>query len=197
MKLTAAVNTACALLLLSGCASSTPPHYYTLVTATESAPPAVAVAPFVIRIHPVTLPEQLNQPQLVTRKGDGEMVMSDDALWASPLPEEMRSALTGQLERLLNTTEISGLTPPQDKPVVGISVAVQQFDAWPGNRASIAVTWRLSFDAGSAEEQLLTCRTQHQKTSQGGYSGLVATQQALIRDVATDIANSIKTRQCG
>lgn len=67
--------------------------------------------------------------------------------------------------------------------MVGISVAVQQFDAWPGNRASIAVTWRLSFDAGSAEVQLLTCRTQHQKTSLGGYSGLVATQQALMRDV--------------
>lgn len=196
MKLTAAVNTACALLLLSGCASSTPPHYYTLVTAADSAPPAVAAAPFVIRIHPVTVPEQLNQPQLVTRKGDGEMVMSDDALWASPLPDEMRSALTGQLERLLNTTEISGLTPPQDKPVVGISVAVQRFDAWPGNRASIAVTWRLSFAAGSAEEQLLTCRTQHQQTARGGDAGLVSAQQSLMREVAQDMAESIRMRQC-
>ncbi|MFS7244371.1 membrane integrity-associated transporter subunit PqiC [Rahnella inusitata] len=196
MKLTAALNIACALLMLSGCASSTPPHYYTLVDG-DRVPPAVVAAPFAIRMHPVTLPEQLNQPELVMRKGDGELFVSDNALWASPLPEEMRSALTGQLERSLYTVEVSGLTPPQDKPVVGISVAVQQFDAWPGNRASIAVTWRLSFDAGSAEEQLLTCRTQHQKTSQGGYSGLVATQQALIRDVATDIANSIKTRQCG
>ena len=195
MKLNTALNIAGALLLLSGCATSTPPHYYTLVNG-DSTPPAAAAAPFVIRMHPVTVPGQLNQPQLVTRKSNGETYISDNALWASPLPEEMRSALTGQLERSLNTVEVSGLTPPQDKPVVGISVAVQQFDAWPGNRASIAVTWRLSFEAGSAEEQLLTCRTQHQKMSQAGYPGLVATQQALMRDVASDIANSIKTRQC-
>ena len=131
--------------------------------------------------------------------GFGMVAMS---FWAWALEPRLAAllavcgALTGQLERSLNTVEVSGLRPPQDKPVVGISVAVQQFDAWPGNRASIAVTWRLSFEAGSAEEQLLTCRTQHQKMSQAGYPGLVATQQALMSDVASDIANSIKTRQC-
>lgn len=196
MNFTAALTTASLVLLLNGCAASTPPHYYTLVSAADSAPPAVATATFVIRMHQVTVPEQLNQPQLVTRKGDGEIVIADNALWASPLPEEMRSALSGQLAHSLNTVDVTGLTPPQDKPVVGISVAVQRLDVWPGSHASIAVLWRLSFAAGSAEELLLTCRTQHQQTTQKSYPELVSTQQALIRDVATDIVRSIRMRQC-
>ncbi|MGC6388810.1 membrane integrity-associated transporter subunit PqiC [Ewingella sp. S1.OA.A_B6] len=194
MNLTAVINTACSLLLLSGCAPSTP-HYYTLVTEFEGTPPALAAVPFVIRLHPVSIPEQVNQPQLVTRKGDGEIVMSDNALWASPLPEEMRSALTGQLERALNTVEITGLTPPQDKPVVGISIAVQRFDAWPERHASIEATWRLSFDAGTAEELLLTCRTRHQLVTRGGIPGLVVTQQELMHEIAQDITRSIKQRR--
>ncbi len=195
MNLTACINTACSLLLLSGCASSTP-HYYTLVSASESTPPILVAAPFVIRLHPVSIPEQLNQPQLVIRRDNGEIVMPDNALWASPLPEEMRSALSEQLERALNTVEITGLTPPQDKPVVGISMAVQRFDAWPERRASMEVTWRLSFAAGTAEELLLTCRAQHQQATRGGIPGLVATQQALMHEIAQDIATSIKQHGC-
>lgn len=197
MKIISVLNTLSFLLLLTGCAASVTPHYYTLVSAANNNPPrTVAAAPFVIRMHQVTIPEQLNQPQLVIRTGKGEIVMSDNALWASPLPEEMRNALTGQLERSLNTLEITGLTPPQDKPVVGISVTVQQFDAWPDNYASIALTWRLSVDVGSAQERILTCRTQRTYTTRGDYPALINTQQALMRDVAADIAKSIRQYQC-
>lgn len=110
MNVLRVITGVCLLLGLSGCASPAP-HYYTLITPAENAPSAIPPAAFVLRVQPVTVPEQLNQPQLVIRKSDGELMISDSALWAAPLPEEIRSALSAQLERSLNTTDIRELTP--------------------------------------------------------------------------------------
>ena len=135
-----------ALLLLGGGASPAP-HYYTLTTAPEMPCAVPPPASFVLRVEPVMLPEQLNQPQLVMRKSNGEIRLSDDALWAAPLPEEIRSALSARLERSLNTTEISSLMPPAEKPVIALRVTVRQLDVWPQHQPTLPARWQLKFGA--------------------------------------------------
>ncbi|AVF37811.1 PqiC family protein [Rahnella sikkimica] len=194
MKLARTVSAAFALLVLTGCASSAP-HYYTLTTAAADAVPAdVSPAPFVLRLKPVSLAERLNQPQLMVHQRNGELLMSDNALWAAPLPEEIRAALTARLEHSLNTTDIGALTPPADKPVIGIRVAVDQFDVWQGEKATIAATWQLDFGNESGQ---LTCQTQHQRAIPGNTQARVIIQQKLVQDVADDIAVSVLRHRCG
>ncbi|MFU2319098.1 PqiC family protein [Rahnella sp. PCH160] len=194
MKLARTASAAFALLVLTGCASSAP-HYYTLTTAADGSTSTTArPAPFVLRVKPVTVAERLNQPQLVVHQRNGELLISDNALWAAPLPEEIRAALTARLEHSLNTTDTSGLTPPADKPVIGVRVAVGQFDVWQGEKATIAATWQLDF---SKESGQITCQTQHQRAVQGGTQERVIIQQKLVQDVADDIAVSVLRHRCG
>jgi uncharacterized lipoprotein YmbA len=192
MNVLRVITGVCLLLGLSGCASPAP-HYYTLITPAENAPSAIPPAAFVLRVQPVTVPEQLNQPQLVIRKSDGEIVISDSALWAAPLPEEIRSALSAQLERSLNTTDIRALTPPPDKPVITLRVTVQQLDAWPQRHASLTARWQLRF---GADAKMLTCRSQHQIDVTGGVPELITAQQKLIAALAADVSDAIKSRHC-
>ena len=182
-----------ALLLLSGCASPAP-HYYTLTTAPEMPSAVPPPASFVLRVEPVMLPEQLNQPQLVMRKSNGEIRLSDDALWAAPLPEEIRSALSARLERSLNTTEISSLMPPAGKPVIALRVTVRQLDVWPQHQATLTARWQLQFGAAGNS---LTCYSQHQLAAPQDLPALVVLQQKLITTLADDVASAIKSQGCG
>lgn len=193
MKLARTAYATLTLLVLTGCASSAP-HYYTLTTAAGPAPAAASAAPFVIRLKPVNVAERLNQPQLMVHQRNGELLMSDNALWAAPLPEEIRAALTARLERSLKTTDIRSLMPPAGKPVIGIRVSVEQFDVWQGEKATIAATWQL--DPGQDSGQLI-CQTQHQRAINGGTQEQVMIRQKLVQDVADDIAFSVLQRRCG
>lgn len=192
MNLARITGIALLLLMANGCSRSAA-HYYTLMPVSDASPRHGAIAPFVVHVLPVTIPEQLSQPQLVIRKNDHEVMISDNALWAAPLQEEVRAALSSRLEHALNTTEVAGMPPAQDQPVVAIRVAVQQFDAWPEHHASLDATWRIHM---AAQAQTLTCRTHYQRATTGGVPGLVETQQALMRDLAADIAVAVTTRRC-
>lgn len=191
MKLARTAYAALTLLVLTGCASPAP-HYYTLTTA--AGPAAASAAPFVIRVKPVNVAERLNQPQLMVHQQNGELLMSDNALWAAPLPEEIRAALTARLERSLKTTDIRNLMPPAGKPVIGIRVSVEQFDVWRGEKATIAATWQLDHANESGQ---LTCQTQHHRAVNGGTQEQVMIRQKLVQDVADDIAFSVLQHRCG
>lgn len=191
MKLARTAYAALTLLVLTGCASPAP-HYYTLTTA--AGPAAACAAPFVIRVKPVNVAERLNQPQLMVHQQNGELLMSDNALWAAPLPEEIRAALTARLERSLKTTDIRNLMPPAGKPVIGIRVSVEQFDVWRGEKATIAATWQLDHANESGQ---LTCQTQHHRAVNGGTQEQVMIRQKLVQDVADDIAFSVLQHRCG
>ncbi|MBF7978677.1 MULTISPECIES: membrane integrity-associated transporter subunit PqiC [Rahnella] len=193
MKLARTAYAALTLLILTGCASSAP-HYYTLTTDAGTAPAAASAAPFVIRVKPVNVAERLNQPQLMVHQRNGELLMSDNALWAAPLPEEIRAALTARLERSLKTTDIRSLMQPAGKPVIGIRVSVEQFDVWQGEKATIAATWQLDHANESGQ---LTCQAQHQRAVNGGTQEQVMIRQKLVQDVADDIAFSVLQRRCG
>lgn len=191
MKLARTASAAFALLVLNGCASSAP-HYYTLTTA--AAPVVAGSAPFVIRVKPVNVAERLNQPQLMVHQRNGELLMSDNALWAAPLPEEIRAALTARLEHSLNTTDTAALTASPDKPVIGIRVSVEQFDVWQGEKATIAATWQLDFGKDSRQ---LICQTQHQRAIPESTQERVIIQQKLVQEVADNIALSVLRHRCG
>ncbi|WP_459177099.1 PqiC family protein [Ewingella americana] len=188
-----AVKLGLAALLLSGCASS-PVHYYTLVPAGDDAVALTGQAPYVIDVQPVSIPGPLNQPQLMLRHGESEMIIAEEALWASPLDQELRAALIFQLEHKLNTTNVVSYRLSAGKPVIKINATFEQFDGWLGQKARIAVTWQLNFTDGRPQQ---VCHTRAVQASAGGYPALIATQQALLRRLSGEIATAIGQGHCG
>jgi uncharacterized protein len=160
-------------LALAGC-SSTPTQYLTLVPpAAQTAASGNAVGPAVS----VTIPNQVDQPQLAIRRSDGSMVLLEYERWIAPLSDEIRTALTLALARQW---------PAGSADAVRVSVDVQRFDSVPGQYALIDAVWTLS-TTGSAP-QTTSCRSSIRIPVDGGYPALARGHQAAIEQLATQIA---------
>ena len=102
---------AAAALALAGCASA-PMHYYTLMPpAAEPADAPVAAAdqglaglPF--ELLPVSVPAQVDVPQLVLREGGQSVAMLEGERWIAPLGSEVRGALSADLARQLHSQDV-------------------------------------------------------------------------------------------
>jgi len=85
------------LLLLGGCASSPPTNFYTLSdTATEMTAPAGVGH---VAITGVTIPGEIDRPEIVRRVGPNELSVAESDRWAAPLDDTIRRVLTDDIGR--------------------------------------------------------------------------------------------------
>ena len=73
---------------LVGCSSSPPVVFYTLTEIPSTTASSKTVA-YEILVGPVTLPETLDRPQLVTRVTDTRVSVLEQQRWAAPLKSEV------------------------------------------------------------------------------------------------------------
>ena len=105
-----------ALVLVGACSSSPPTHFYTLSdTAPETPPPAVGW----VRIAGVTIPGELDRPELVRRIGANQLSIAGFDRWAAPLDQTIRRALSDDLVRRVPTP-----TPGQQ---YSVTVDIREF----------------------------------------------------------------------
>ncbi|MGH8649645.1 MAG: PqiC family protein, partial [Burkholderiales bacterium] len=72
-------------LLLAACGSSPKERYYTLTSAPSAPAPAPGVAASSIAVGPVTVPEAVNQPQIVVQIAANQVAITEFHRWAAPL----------------------------------------------------------------------------------------------------------------
>jgi uncharacterized protein len=185
-----------AALALAACASA-PLHYYTLVApAAESAGGGVAPAgdtpvswgqpslPF--ELLPVSVPAQVDQPQLVVREGGQGVALLGSERWIAPLNDEVRSALSADLARELHSQDVSGL-PGNDKPLLRIKLDLRRFDSQPGSYALIEGAWSVRLLRGQ-HPAAPACTSRINETVGPGYDALVQGHQRAIGALAAQIA---------
>lgn len=185
-----------AALALAACASA-PLHYYTLVApAAEAAGGPVAPAsdmpvnpgspslPF--ELLPVSVPAQVDQPQLVVREGGQGVALLGSERWIAPLNDEVRSALSADLARELHSQDVSGL-PGNDKPLLRIKLDLRRFDSQPGGYALIEGAWSVRLLRGQ-HPAALACTSRISETVGPGYDALVQGHQRAIGALAAQIA---------
>ncbi|MBN8713720.1 MAG: membrane integrity-associated transporter subunit PqiC [Xanthomonadales bacterium] len=187
--------------LLVGCASA-PLHYYTLLapdpTGMDAAPAAVAPAlPFAVL--PVSVPAQVDQPQLVVRDGAQRVLLLNGERWIAPLADELRSALAADLAGELGSQNTTGL-PDSGAPGLRIKLEVQQFDSWPGSYALLAGTWSVRVVHGTepdAASQALTCASSVRVPVGAGYTALVQGHQRAVAMLAAKVATVARALGAG
>jgi uncharacterized lipoprotein YmbA len=85
------------VILLAGCASSPPARFYTL---SDTAPQATLPAGVgLITITGVTIPGEIDRPEIVRRTGPNQLNISELDRWAAPLDETIRRVLTDDIGR--------------------------------------------------------------------------------------------------
>ena len=146
-----AVVAAC--LLLASCADTTPTRFYTLssLSATPGEASGMASQDLTIAVGPVTLPEYLNRPQLVTRDGSNQVLLADFDTWIEPVQGLFARTLVENLSALLGSDDV--LLLPQRRPVdpdYQVEVEVTRFDVETTGNAVLDARWWVLDGRGEA-----------------------------------------------
>lgn len=169
------------LLLLTACRSD-PIQFHTLVPTQLGGSSRSAVAD--IQIEAISVPPQVDRPQIVIRQGNSGLAILETQWWAATLVDELRSALVDQL--------VNG--NPQRK--ISLRLDVQRFDSIPGQYGLIDVKWRLR-NLGESDNVLVTCRSTLQTPSGPSIDDLVAAQQNNVKRLAALISQAAGGTQKG
>jgi len=173
-----------ALSLLAACRSD-PIQFHTLMPAQLNAG-ARSVAD--VQIEALTVPPQVDRPQIVVRQGNTGMAILETDWWGASLVDELRSAL---LDQMINNN-------PQRR--VSVRVEVQRFDSIPGQYGLLDVKWRLRSANGGAPgdtNPMLNCRSTLQTPSGPSIDELVTAQQNNVRRLAAAISQAAANPQKG
>lgn len=97
-----------------------------------------------VGVGPITLPALLEQPDLVVRKDNYTVELSETHAWGGKLDEELLSALTRYLRhRLANAQVISVPWETAQKPQIQLAISLDRFDGAPKGEAVLRGTWVL------------------------------------------------------
>lgn len=122
-----------ALLLVGACRSSPPTHFYTLSdTAPEATPPAGVGW---VRIVGVTIPGELDRPELVRRIGPNQLNIAGLDRWAAPLDQVIRRALSDDISR-----RVPSPAPGQQ---YSVSVDIREFYGDGACNVTLRAAWTL------------------------------------------------------
>jgi uncharacterized lipoprotein YmbA len=181
------------IVLLAACGSPPKERYYTLTTAATAPPPAAGASAASIAVGPVTVPESVDQPQLVVRVAANEVSMYEFQRWASPLKSEIARVIAANLAQELGTARAwsySQATPPN--PDYQVLVDVQRFDSALGEAVTVEALWMVRRAAGGPPK---TGRSSvREPTSGAGFDALVAAHSRALASVSRDIAGAIRTQ---
>lgn len=172
--------TALAACLLLGACRSDPISFHTLTPAQ----PMAGRAGSEIAIEGISVPPQVDRPQIVIRQGNSGLAILETEWWGASLADELRSALVDQLSNSNIQRKVT------------VRIDVQRFDSVPGQYGLIDVKWRLRA-AGAADNGLTTCRSTLRTPSGPSIDELVAAQQNNVKRLAALISQAaVNGRDC-
>lgn len=189
MKFTRHAASVLLALGLAAC-SSAPVHFHTLVP--PAATPVATASPFLIDVLAVAVPPQVDQPSMVLRSGSSSVSVLDGERWASPLGDEIRSALAADLSSRLGTHDVHGLPRTKDAKVVAVQVDVRRFDSELGGSATLEAAWSVRGQAQSAN-----CASRVVEPAGGSYDTLVDAHQRALAQLADQIATASRSIAAG
>ncbi|MDA3913530.1 PqiC family protein [Oleiagrimonas sp.] len=176
-------------LLLAAC-SSAPMRFYTLVPQGAAPVHTSSGVAYRFALLPVTIPAAIDQPQLVIRQSDDRMAVLDGERWIAPVDDQIRSAVSDQLQRRLDTADVYGLPNTGAMPVYRIKLDVQRFESVPGQYASIAAGWSVRSPGGT---RVLACTSRiREPVDTTGYGALVRGHQRALQVLADHIATTVQ-----
>ncbi len=184
------------IAMLAGCASPEP-RYYTLaqkpVMAATAAPATnQGKEPVFIEIPPVHVPDRLNRTNLLLNEGEGRIKVMGQDRWSAPFPDELRDALSLQLQASLGAVDTYHQGAPGVAPLYRVNVDVLRMDAELGERAGAVINWTVQ---RVRDHKIASGRTQVELSARGGLDSVVAAYQQVIANTTGDITAAIRTLQ--
>ncbi|MBP0596090.1 membrane integrity-associated transporter subunit PqiC [Paraburkholderia sp. LEh10] len=170
---------------LNGC-KSPPTSFYTLSSDASLQRSGDALTGTVV-VGPVTVPDLIDRPQIVTRMSNNEVALNEFARWGEPIRSGVAATIAGDLARLLGSDRVSMSSQSvADTQAWRVRVDIVQFDSMPGEAVAIDALWTVHV---AGRTTLLTGRSiVREPAPDAGYDALVAAQSRALASVSRDIA---------
>ena len=187
---------AAAMTWLAGC-SSPSPTFYALraddaTAATASTSPAVptSAAALDVIVGPVTVPDMVDRPQIVTRNPDNTIQMNEFARWATPLKLDVGRVVAADLAQRLGTAHVSTFDGASTPPVWRVRVDITRIDSVLGDSVTIDAQWVVR----PPGHQALTLghTVAHEQVTSQDYGALVDAHDRALATISADIAAAIR-----
>jgi uncharacterized protein len=184
-----------ACLVLGACASTPQESFYTLSPAAPAtaAGSRNATATYSVAIGPVHVPDIVDRPQFVVRKGATQVQILEQHRWAQPLHAEIAQALSANLAASLPHARISF-----DNDAAGrnadyrIAVDIKRFEAVPGEAVLVQAIWTIGATGGNTP---VTRQSTVREAVNGGYDALAAGFARALAQISKDMAQAVSSLQ--
>jgi uncharacterized lipoprotein YmbA len=179
------------LIALLACAGAAPPRTHYLLRAETSERSGRLEAPLWIGLGRVSVAPYLDRANLVVETEAHQVRPARQHLWAEPLDEALRRYLRGEISRALGYDLRAGTGRP-GKLDFRVDVDIDELHGTLAGQARLVAAWRVF--AEPAGDEIAAYRFARSRSlAQGGYDGLVEAESALLQQLATDIAQSLRT----
>jgi uncharacterized lipoprotein YmbA len=183
------------VFFIAACSTTPPVAYYTLNTLPErqqEIPAAVMDDTLAIGVGPVEFPKFLDRPQIVTRKSQNQIEVSEFHRWAGSFPGDFSRVLAKNISILLPTDRVA-VYPwgEQFSPTYRVKLDVEQFDGQVGERVVLEVTWMVTDQEGT-NKLLVRKSLIEEPVSDETYEALVVAESNALATLSRTIVEEIR-----
>lgn len=186
---------AVAAALVAGACSFDSPRidFYALSAPPAQPAPSAPASTLSIHVGPVTVPDSVDRPQMVTGLEGNRVNIDDVHRWVEPLKSAIPRVLADSISHELNTPNV--LTSRQSSTLDNdyqVAVDVQHFDSLAGE-VSEDVLWTIRSRKTEAPPRL--GRSLVRENAAAGPEGIAAAHGRALGRVAHDIAETIRAME--
>lgn len=185
---------AVAVLVLAGCASSPPVHYYTFVAEQSAEKAEVSSGPYAVAVGPVTVPNAVDRPQIVIQVAPNRVVLLDDHRWAEPLNSAIPRAIASDLGQLLGVSTVMFPQDSQTDVKYRVAIDIRNFVSIPGEAATVEASWTVFGPHDAVKRGQLLAR---EPVKESGYDALAAAHGRALMRVSREVAETIRSEEAG
>ncbi|MDT8441923.1 MAG: PqiC family protein [Desulfuromonadales bacterium] len=182
-------------LLLSGCLGRSAPKvtYFSLLSMADMGErqTVAALSAVHLGIGPVTIPDSLKRPQIVTRSRGNQHAFDEFNRWAGVLEQDIAAVLADNLDPLLGIDTVAVFPWGRYfQPTFRVVVDIQQLDGDLTGEAVLRARWTVADAEG--KKLLASDRSVHaQPLEEATFAALVRAESRLLAALSRDIAVAI------
>ena len=183
------------LMNLGGCTTTPPTNFYVLTplpSAETLGLTTVAARGPSVGLGPVTLPQYLDRPQIVSRASRAKLNLGEFDQWAAPLKDIVASVLAENLSMLMSTDHIAVYPWPRSTTIdYQIMVDVTRFDGKMGGEVLLLARWSIVGKDG--KEWVKKKSRFSQPAGAPDYEATVTAMSRALERLSRDIAAGFRT----
>lgn len=173
--------------VLAACASA-PSRFYALTsTAADDGGAAVPVA---VLVGPVTVPADVDRPEMVVQAAPNRVDVDEFNRWAAPLGDAIARVVASDLTVLLATPDVATAPMANFRADDRVTINVQRFESLPGQSVLLDAVWTVQRVADGTTRSGRT--TAREPVAGEGYDALAAAHSRALARLSGDVAGAIR-----